>query len=222
MIHCLPTVNLKHKPESMQTDIQPIIDFLPCRTPEVWIQEAIKPENLENLLIDHCNNEKKAAATAFNLMFRYVDKPELLSKMSRLAREELRHFEQVVALMVKRNIGYRHMNASGYAAKLRKGFRNHEPAKLIDTLIIGAFIEARSCERFHALAPHLDQELNKFYLSLLKSESRHFQDYLTLARSYADEPIESRIEHFSKLEADAILSADNQFRFHSGVPTSGS
>jgi tRNA-(ms[2]io[6]A)-hydroxylase len=64
--------------------------------------------------------------------------------------------------------------------------RSHEPVKLVDTLVVGAFIEARSCERFEALVPHLDEELGKFYFGLLKSEARHFQGYLKLAYQYGD------------------------------------
>jgi tRNA-(ms[2]io[6]A)-hydroxylase len=60
---------------------------------------------------------------------------------------------------------------------------------LIDKLICGAYIEARSCERFAALAPWLDDDLQKFYLSLLRSEARHYQDYLDLAQKIAGEDI---------------------------------
>ena len=71
--------------------MQSIHEFLLCETPSEWITEAIK--HPEVLLIDHANCEKKAAGSALNMMYRYVDDFELLNKMSRLAREELRHFE---------------------------------------------------------------------------------------------------------------------------------
>ena len=195
-------------------DISEVKAFLPCQTPDSWIAAALAAQDI--LLIDHANCEKKAASTALNLLYRYVDKGELLNKMSRLAREELRHFEQVVALMKKRRIEYVHLSPSRYAAGLRAAVRSHEPAKLIDTLIVGAFIEARSCERFAKLAPHLDKPLGDFYLSLLKSESRHFQDYLDLAERYSDEPIAPHIERFSAIERELIESPDTEFRFHSG------
>src|SRR3990167_6791777 len=108
-------------------------------------------------------------------MYRYVDRPQLLHKMSRLAREELRHFEQVLAILQRRGITYTHLTSSRYAAELRQAVRTHEPGRLVDTLIVGAFIEARSCERFAKLAPHLDAELGDFYNTLLKSETRHFE-----------------------------------------------
>lgn len=199
------------------TDISHINDFLLCPTPPQWVDWALANEPL--LLIDHANCEKKAAATAMNLMYRYVDKPDLLKLMSRLAREELLHFEQVVELMVERQIDYRHLSPSRYAASLRKHLRTHEPAKLVDTLIVGAFVEARSCERFAALAPKLDERIGRFYLTLLRSESRHFTDYLALAHLYDGSGLQERIAFFAALEAELITSPDMEFRFHSGIPT---
>ncbi|WP_188151536.1 tRNA-(ms[2]io[6]A)-hydroxylase [Teredinibacter waterburyi] len=198
--------------------MQTIHDFLLCETPDDWISSALKHPDL--LLIDHANCEKKAASTALNLMYRYVDNFELLNKMSRLAREELRHFEQVIAFMEKRGIAYSQETAARYAAELRKPVRTSEPGRLIDTLIVGAIIEARSCERFEKLAPHLDEELKTFYLSLLKSESRHFRDYLTLAKKAAgDADINDRVNLFLVREKQLVESADIEFRFHSGVPS---
>jgi tRNA-(ms[2]io[6]A)-hydroxylase len=84
-------------------------------------------------------------------------------------------------------------------------------------LVIGAFIEARSCERFARLAPYLDNELEQFYTSLLKSEGRHYQDYLKLAKKAAgDEDIQVRIDLFSQREQELIELPDTEFRFHSG------
>jgi len=196
--------------------LQTIEEFLLCRTPEAWIQQALQYPEI--LLIDHANCEKKAASTALNLMYRYVENFDLLNKMSRLAREELRHFEQVLAIMQRRKIPYRHVTASRYAAELRKHVRSADPEKLIDTLIVGAIIEARSCERFASLAPHLDDELQKFYESLLKSEARHFQDYLTLAKKAAgNQSIDERVRFFLEQERELVESPDAEFRFHSGV-----
>ena len=192
--------------------------FLPCATPDRWVENALENQSL--MLIDHANCEKKAASTALSLINRYTENFELLNKMSRLAREEMRHFEQVIALMKRRKIPYEHVSASRYAAGLRDVASRAEPEKLIDVLIIGAFIEARSCERFALLAPHLDAELEAFYLSLLKSEARHFQDYLKLAKTVAgDQSIDDRIKLIAQRERELIESADTQFRFHSGPVT---
>ena len=227
-------------------NIDHILEFLPCKTPQAWIEEAAKPENLPVLLVDHANNELKAAQSAMTVIGRYrtgsfqagrrgdvavqvggkkaefqltmQDQLDLLNKMSRLAREELRHYEQVLAIMVRRDIACLHLGAGRYAGRLSAAIRTFEPGRLVDTLIMGAFIEARSCERFSALAPRLDDELAKFYRSLLKSESRHFQDYLTLAEAINGAPVDDRVALFAGIERETIESSDEEFRFHSGTP----
>jgi len=197
--------------------MEAILEFLSCGTPDSWIDAA--KDNQDRLLIDHANCEKKAAASAMNLMYRYTTRPELLNKMSQLAREELLHFQQVVEILAFRGIKYVRLGPSRYAAGLRNLYTGDEHQHLIDTLISGAFIEARSCERFAKLVPHLDQELAKFYTSLLKSEARHFKDYLELAELYSEEGIAERVEEFRQRENELISTPDAIFRFHSGVPT---
>ena len=193
--------------------LEEIYQFLPCPTPDLWVEQAL--ENLDILLIDHAQCEKKAASNAMNLMYRYVDRPDLLKKMSQLAREELLHFEQVVGILEERGIKYEHISAARYASGLRQHMRKgiHE---LIDVLIIGAFIEARSCERFMALIPHLDAPLAKYYRSLVRSEGRHYRDYLELAQQYATDSIDERIAFFAQIEKELIEADDDTFRFHSG------
>lgn len=199
------------------SDLAELINFLPCETPNAWVEVALQRQDI--LLINHAYLEKCAARTALNLMFTYPDKPELQRKMSRLAREELVHFEQVIKIINKRDLTYRGLKPSRYAGLLNKEVRKPSDEKLIDYLIIGAFIEARSCERFAKLAPLLDAELTKFYTSLLRSEARHYKDYLSLAQSYSKKPIDDRIAFFREIERDAIESEDDQFRFHSGIPS---
>lgn len=196
--------------------LQPVRDFLACATPDAWLAEA--RHQLPLLMQDHANCEKKAASTAMNLMFRYNDRRDLQHKLAQLAREELLHYEQVMEMMEKRGLAYRPVTAGRYAAGLRKHIRTSEPGALVDVLIIGAFVEARSCERFEALVPHVDAGLGRYYTFLLKSESRHFTDYLDLARQYSPEPIDARVAFFREVEAGLIQSPDPVFRFHSGIP----
>jgi tRNA-(ms[2]io[6]A)-hydroxylase len=200
--------------EAMNDALKEIHEFLPCRTPEQWIENALA--NQDVMLIDHAHCEKKAASTALSLMYRYVDNTDLLNKMSRLAREELRHFEQVLAIMKKRGVNYSHLSPARYAAGLREAVRKDDPGRLVDVLIVGAIIEARSCERFAALAPHLDDKLAEFYNSLLKSEARHYQDYLELAKQANGGPVQERVEAFMAIEQKLIEEPDSEFRFHSG------
>lgn len=199
---------------AMNEALQAIRDFLPCRTPRQWIDNALANQDL--MLIDHAHCEKKAASTALSLMYRYVDNTDLLNKMSRLAREELRHFEQVLAIMKKRGVVYSHLSPARYAAGLREEVRKDDPGRLVDVLIVGAIIEARSCERFAELAPYLDDKLADFYNGLLKSEARHYQDYLTLAEKANGGPVEERVAEFLAIEKRLIEEPDSEFRFHSG------
>ncbi|POU22719.1 tRNA-(ms[2]io[6]A)-hydroxylase [Acinetobacter sp. ACNIH3] len=204
--------------------MKPVIGFLGCETPKAWLDEAL--QNLEILMQDHANCEKKAASTAMNLMFRYSFFVDLQVKLAQLVREEMLHYEQVLEFMNKRGQQWIGLSAGRYAGGLRKEIRTYEPEALIDVLVIGAFVEARSCERFYALAPLVDDELGRYYRYLLKSESRHFEDYLALALDVAKtaklknpkEDIQARIEHIREVEKNLILSPDEMFRFHSGVP----
>jgi len=192
-----------------------IAQYLRVPTPEAWLKSAIS--NADLLLIDHANCEKKAASTAMSLLYRYVEKPRLLQRLSRLAREELRHFEQVARVIEERGIAYRHVSASRYAGALKKMVRSHEPQRLVDTLLVASVIEARSCERFALLADVVDVQLAGLYRSLLDSEKRHFDVYRQLALEYRDEKdVRARIDLILEEENNFITTADKDFRFHSG------
>lgn len=203
-------------------DITHIRNFLGCLTPQAWLDAALA--DLLTIIQDHANCEKKAASTAMRLLFTYDNFAELQAKLSQLIREEMLHYEQVMALMDEREQAWRYLPAGRYAGAMLKHKRTYEPQALIDVLIIGAFIEARSCERFSALANVLAEEkLAKYYRYLLKSESRHFEDYLALAQIVADnnnlgEIVAERVAFFRKIEAELITSPDKELRFHSGVP----
>ncbi|MCU8103991.1 tRNA isopentenyl-2-thiomethyl-A-37 hydroxylase MiaE [Shewanella sp. SM101] len=142
----------------------------------------------------------------------------LIDKMVLLIKEELHHFYQVLEIMSEYNIEYRNITSSRYAKNLLSHVTNHEPDTLIDKLICGAYIEARSCERFAKLAPHVDTRLGDFYVSLLRSEARHYQDYLSLAEDIAGYDISKRVNYFGIIEAELISNDDNDFKFHSGRP----
>ena len=198
----------------MDADLQAVIDFLPCRTPALWFEQA--KANLPTLLIDHAHCEKKAAGTALSLLFRYVDRPHLLQSLSRLAREELRHFEQVHKLLQDRGIVYQHLSSSRYLSALREKVSTVEPERLVDTLLTGAIVEARSCERFIGLTDVLPAELGDFYRTLATSEARHFTDYLNLAERYAEKSVQPKLEEMLGLESGLVCEEDTVFRFHSG------
>ena len=197
-----------------------IAAFLNTGTPEAWLQSAAR--RVPEMLLDHANCELKAASTALGFLYRYPDRTKLAQRMSRLAREELRHFEQVRSIMDDMGIPFERLTASRYAGSLRDAARPDEPHRLLDMLLIGALIEARSCERFASLAPRLPEKLGRFYAGLLASEARHFEHYIALARSecgLAAWDVEQRLEELKALEASLITEPDPDFRFHSGPPT---
>ncbi|MFA0569828.1 tRNA isopentenyl-2-thiomethyl-A-37 hydroxylase MiaE [Vibrio gallaecicus] len=245
--------------------LEPIKSFLQCETPDEWVDEAKKPENLKIILLDHLLCELKAGQSAMYLIRKYaVDKDsaatllewfkpyeefayrkigsletlkgksniskaimaksgapysqDLIDKMVLLIKEELHHFYQVLEIMTARDIPYESIPASRYAKGMLSHVKTHEPQTLVDKLIVGAYIEARSCERFAKLAPHLDEDIEKFYISLLRSEARHYQDYLALAQQISKDDISERVAHFGQVEADLISSDDSDFKFHSGKP----
>ncbi|MCQ8877764.1 tRNA isopentenyl-2-thiomethyl-A-37 hydroxylase MiaE [Pseudoalteromonas shioyasakiensis] len=245
--------------------LQPINNFLQCETPQAWIDEAVKPENLNVLLIDHLICELKAAQSAMFLIRKYaVDKQssdallewlkpfetliykregnwqdlaaknklnksvipksdspygqDLVDKMVMLIKEELHHFYQVLEIMDEYGVEYQSITPCRYAKGMLRHVKTYEPDALVDKLIVGAYIEARSCERFAKLAPHLDKRLGDFYISLLRSEARHYQDYLTLAQEIAGFDITERVTFFAEKERELIITSDTDFKFHSGVP----
>ncbi len=196
-----------------------ILNFFDVATPVEWIEEACT--RVPELLLDHANCELKAASTALGFLYRYPDRDALAQRMSRLAREELRHFEQVRAIMGDMGVPFERHSASRYAGSLRDAVRQDEPNKLLDMLLVGALIEARSCERFAALAPRLPKKLGRFYAGLLKSEARHFEHYLALAKSetsIGEAEIGARLAELKVLEAELIAGPDSHFGFHSGKP----
>lgn len=202
---------------SNKVDLTAIYDFLGNRTDKTWVEQALN--NLPLIIQDHANCEKKAAGTAMNLIFRYEFSYDLQRKLAQLIREEMLHYEQVLGIMNERGQDWEYLSAGRYAKGMLKHKRTYEPAAMIDILIIGAFIEARSCERFAALAEVIeDERLTKYYRYLLKSESRHFEDYLALAQSLSEDSIDERVALFKEVESELISSPDNELRFHSGVP----
>lgn len=190
-------------------------EILQAATDPRWFALAV--ERWQDLLIDHANCEKKAASTALSLMFAYPEDFELADRMSRLAREELRHFELVQQRLKVLAVPFRRLSPSRYADGLRKALRRTEPERRVDLLLTGALIEARSHERFIGLIPLLGEPIGPFYDSLAASEARHASLYLKLAEKRG-EGTEARLRELAAIEAELAVAPDAEFRFHSGTP----
>lgn len=192
-------------------------DILLATTPQSWFAAAEVQWRV--LLVDHANCEKKAASTALSLIFTYAHDLSLTDRLSRLAREELKHFEQVQRFMRELDVPFARLKPARYAEGLRRAVRTNEPDRLLDLLVCGALIEARSCERFLGLAPRLQAPLAEFYAGLAQSEARHQGLYLRLAEQRTEaSDVAARLRYFGEIEAELATAADAQFRFHSGAP----
>ena len=180
-----------------------------------WLVQV--KDNLEEVLIDHAHCEKKAAGTAMNLIFYYVDHVELCRELSAIVVEELEHFSMVLDLLASRNIPFRRIRPSQYGRRLHEQIRKQEPGRAIDRLLIAGIIEARSCERFSVLRDHLeDHELSKFFGSLFESEARHHSTYVRLAALFgSDEEVQIRWHELAEKEAEIISEGDAFARIHS-------
>jgi tRNA-(ms[2]io[6]A)-hydroxylase len=190
--------------------------ILAAPTPPAWVEAAAS--NWRLLLTDHANCEKKAASTALALIFAYPEDTALGVSLARLAREELRHFEQVVRMMQRLEVPFERQQPGRYASALRRHAASIEPRRKVDLMLMGALIEARSCERFRLLAPHLPEPLGAFYTDLERAEARHHELYIGLAEACAgDIDWRHRLRQLAELEADLATSPDTVLRFHSGV-----
>ena len=184
-------------------------------SPDRWFAHV--REHVDELLIDHAHCEKKAAGTAMNLLFAYVENQALCREMTEIVREELEHFHLVLELLCQRNIRWRRIKPSEYGRKLNDLVRREEPHKAVDRLLVAGIIEARSCERFGILRDQLpDTELAKFYDSLFESEARHHSTYVRLAKDFApEETIRTRLAELAAAEAQIIAAGEALPRMHS-------
>jgi len=180
-----------------------------------WLAQV--DQHLPEILIDHAHCEKKAAGVALNLIFAYVDRPELCRELSSIVEEELDHFRQVLDLLERRNIRFKRLAPGGYGRKLNELVRKLEPARAVDRLLVAGLIEARSCERFDLLRRHVqDRELADFYGSLFESEARHHSTYVRFAKQFApDDVVDRRLDELAQQEAEIIAAGDPLPRMHS-------
>jgi tRNA-(ms[2]io[6]A)-hydroxylase len=193
------------------------VKWLAAPSSATWLAAAIERSDL--VLIDHAHCERKAAGVALQLMFRYPAEEGLAEALSPLAREELEHFEQVLALMRRRGLVLRPLPAPAYGAALTGAVRRQEPLRMLDSFLVAGLIEARSHERMALLAEHLpDPELRGLYGELLASEARHFGIYWLLSEErFGRQVTTARLEELAALETNALegsMSGPEQLRMH--------
>lgn len=184
-------------------------------TDRAWLDRVLP--RLDEVLLDHAHCERKAAGAAVKLMFAYPHHDFMQVPLSRLAREELQHFEQMLGLLARRRIRFRSQRPSPYGGRLHAQLRHAEPDRAIDWLLVNALIEARSCERMRLLAEAVpDPEIAALYTGLLACEARHHRVYLELAGRLAEEAtIRERLTELALVEAAILREPAHLVRLHS-------
>lgn len=179
-----------------------------------WAKEASK--RFDAVLVDHAHCEMKAASNAMSLATRYPRNLTMVRALTDLAKEELDHFQRVLDFLERRNLELSTPEVDEYAAELRKAMKSVPPAglpesKLVDRLLVGALIEARSCERFKLLLEEIaaedDPELHAFYTELFAAEARHYRLFCDLATDAASgrrDEVMARLEVLSVLEGRIV------------------
>jgi tRNA-(ms[2]io[6]A)-hydroxylase len=191
------------------------VKWLAAPSSAAWLEQAIAHPDL--VLLDHALCERKAASTALQLSFRYPADEELAAVLSPLAREELEHFERVLALMQQRGIALKPLPAPPYGSSLVALVRRQDPERKLDSFLVAGLIEARSHERMALLAAHSpDPELRELYGDLLASEARHFGLYWVLCESrFPRAKVVERLEQLAEAEAAILAPLHPQPRMHS-------
>lgn len=189
---------------------------LASQTGPEWLPRA--QNHLDEVLLDHAHCEKKAAGAAIKLLFSYPHHRFLQEPLAELAREELEHFQQILALLDARGVRYQTIKPSPYGMALHRLVRRDEPDRLLDLLLISALIEARSCERFQILAERVEDEtLAGLYRSLLACEARHHGIYFDLATRLVDRGrAEARLAALAEHEAEIVARPCEWVRLHAG------
>lgn len=185
-------------------------------TDAAWLPRAWA--SIDEVLLDHAHCEKKAAGAAIKLLFSYPHHRFLQEPLAELAREELAHFQAILARLDARGVRYATIKPSPYGMALHALVRRDEPDRLLDILLISALIEARSCERFQVLADGLpDAELGALYRDLLASEARHHGLYLELAGELVSRTVrDARLAELARAEAEIVARPCDWVRLHAG------
>ena len=179
---------------------------------------SVVAENVDHVLADHAHCELKAASTALSLLGRYSDDDLLAQDLLALAREEMRHFASVREKLQERGARLPPVAPDRYVKELRRrAQRGLQRAEVgLDALLICAFVEARSCERFRILARSLPEEpLRQFYSELASAEARHHELFSShAARRAGAEATEQRTKEIAAIEAALVAELPVAPRIH--------
>jgi tRNA-(ms[2]io[6]A)-hydroxylase len=184
------------------------------RTPSDWADAVLN--NLDEFLLDHAAAEKKASGMAISMLSHYPDRTELVSAMADLAVEELTHYREVVKWIHRRGHITGADNKDPYVTEFRKSMRQGSEGYFMDRLLIASIIEARGAERFGLVAGALEPgPLKQFYVSIARSEERHYELFLKLANLYLDaDEVQARWDELLDVEAAIVESLPIRSALH--------
>ena len=190
---------------------------LKLETDPRWVN--IVETNIQEILTDHAYCEQKAATNALSIMISYPYHTDLVEEMVKLAKEELTHFEMVHQKIKDRGFSLGFERKDEYVGELYKFMRKGHKKEivLIDRLLFGAMIEARSCERFKLLSEQInDEDLKSFYRDLMISEATHYTLFIGFARKYGSqfEDIDARWLEWLNFEAELIKNFSKKETIH--------
>lgn len=181
-----------------------------------WVN--IVESNIEEILTDHAWCEQKAASNAIYIIVNNSEKEELVTEMTRIALEEMEHFQMVHNIIKEKGLVLGRERKDNYVNDLVKfakkdGSRNDA---LVERLLFAAMIEARSCERFKVLSENIqDPELAKFYRDLMISEAGHYTTFLGFAKQYQDNiNVDIRWKEWIEFESSIIANYGKQETVH--------
>lgn len=183
-------------------------------TPPAWTKTVLA--DFDSFLLDHAAAEKKASGMAISMLSHYPDKVELVAAMADLAIEELTHYREVVKWIHRRGLHTAADEKDPYVLAFRDCIRQGREVYLLDRLLTASIIEARGAERFGLVAEALEPgPLKKFYQSIARSEERHFEVFLDLARHYIDNAaVEERWDVLLDAEADIVAALPLRAALH--------
>jgi tRNA-(ms[2]io[6]A)-hydroxylase len=178
----------------------------------------IVESNIEEVLSDHAWCEQKAATNCITIIINNSEKPELVSALLDIAKEEVEHFKMVHDIILERGLTFGRERRDNYVNELAKFMKKGESREkaLVDRLLFSAMIEARSCERFKVLSDNVkDEQLAKFYYDLMASEAGHYTTFLGFARKYGEGiDVDKRWKEWLEFEANVIQNYGKEESIH--------
>ena len=164
----------------------------------------IVESNIEEVLSDHAWCEQKAATNCITIIINNSEKPELVSALLDIAKEEVEHFKMVHDIILERGLTFGRERRDNYVNELAK------------FMLFSAMIEARSCERFKVLSDNVqDEELAKFYYDLMASEAGHYTTFLGFAKKYGEGiDVDKRWKEWLDYEASVIQNYGKEESIH--------